>query len=77
MVALSLSPCSSLRSIKQSLRLPFPDAAKFDSAGDTLGSAVLICWPMRPDPLSDIWGRKLILLIAVAWFLISSIICAA
>ncbi|KAJ5267191.1 Efflux pump dotC [Penicillium angulare] len=26
--------------------------------------------------LSDIWGRKLILLIAVAWFFISSIICA-
>ncbi|KAJ5225696.1 Efflux pump dotC [Penicillium chermesinum] len=26
--------------------------------------------------LSDIWGRKLILLIAVAWFFLSSIICA-
>jgi MFS family permease len=26
--------------------------------------------------LSDIWGRKLILLIAVAWFFVSSIICA-
>lgn len=26
--------------------------------------------------LSDIWGRKLILLIAVAWFFISSIVCA-
>lgn len=27
--------------------------------------------------LSDIWGRKPILLLAVAWFFISSIICAA
>ncbi|CEO61049.1 hypothetical protein PMG11_05432 [Penicillium brasilianum] len=26
--------------------------------------------------LSDIWGRKLILLIAVAWFFVSSIVCA-
>lgn len=26
--------------------------------------------------LSDIWGRKLILLVAVAWFFVSSIICA-
>lgn len=27
--------------------------------------------------LSDIWGRKPILLITVVWFLLSSIICAA
>jgi MFS family permease len=26
--------------------------------------------------LSDIWGRKLILLVSVAWFFVSSIICA-
>lgn len=26
--------------------------------------------------LSDIWGRKLILLVAVAWYFVSSIICA-
>ena len=26
--------------------------------------------------LSDIWGRKLILLVAVVWFFVSSIICA-
>ncbi|KAJ5914855.1 Efflux pump dotC [Penicillium tannophilum] len=57
-------------------------AAKFDSAaGYTwIGGAYLLAnaagsciWAK----LSDIWGRKLILLIAVAWFLISSIICAA
>jgi MFS family permease len=27
--------------------------------------------------LSDIWGRKPILLVAVVWFLLSSIVCAA
>jgi MFS family permease len=27
--------------------------------------------------LSDIWGRKPILLLAVAWFFLSSILCAA
>lgn len=27
--------------------------------------------------LSDIWGRKPILLLAVAWFFVSSIICAS
>ncbi|KAJ5759205.1 Efflux pump dotC [Penicillium odoratum] len=57
-------------------------AAKFNSAaGYTwIGGAYLLAnaagsciWAK----LSDIWGRKLILLIAVAWFLISSIICAA
>lgn len=26
--------------------------------------------------LSDIWGRKLVLLLAVAWFAVSSVICA-
>lgn len=27
--------------------------------------------------LSDIWGRKVIILLAVAWFFLSSIVCAA
>ncbi|KAJ6028653.1 Efflux pump dotC [Penicillium herquei] len=56
-------------------------AAKLNSAaGYTwIGGAYLLAnaagsciWPQ----LSDIWGRKVILLIAVAWFFISSIICA-
>jgi len=31
---------------------------------------------LKRAKLSDIWGRKLILLVSVAWFFVSSIICA-
>ena len=57
-------------------------AAKLNSASGytwiggayVLGNAAGSCiWPK----LSDIWGRKVILLIGVALFFISSIICAA
>ncbi|KAJ5479152.1 hypothetical protein N7530_004661 [Penicillium desertorum] len=82
MVALSLSMfIAALDQTIMATAIPTIAAYFHSSAGYTwiggaylLSSAASACiWAK----LSDIWGRKPILLLAVAWFFLSSIICAA
>ncbi|KAJ5717892.1 Efflux pump dotC [Penicillium malachiteum] len=81
MIALSLSMfVAALDQTIMATAIPTIAAKLNSAAGYTwIGGAYLLAnaagsciWPQ----LSDIWGRKVILLIAVAWFFISSIICA-
>ncbi|KAJ5595215.1 Efflux pump dotC [Penicillium hispanicum] len=81
MIALSLSMfVAALDQTIMATAIPTIAAKLHSAAGYTwIGGAYLLAnaagaciWAK----LSDIWGRKLILLIAVAWFFISSIICA-
>ncbi|KAJ5825179.1 hypothetical protein N7474_002317 [Penicillium riverlandense] len=81
MVALSLSMfVAALDQTIMATAIPTIAAKLHSAAGYTwIGGAYLLAnaagaciWAK----LSDIWGRKLILLLAVVWFFISSIICA-
>ncbi|OQD67222.1 hypothetical protein PENDEC_c041G03868 [Penicillium decumbens] len=81
MIALSLSMfVAALDQTIMATAIPTIAAKLHSAAGYTwIGGAYLLanaaggCIWVK---LSDIWGRKLILLIAVAWFFLSSIICA-